>query len=141
MLEKTESSFGIIPLKKEPLGYKVFLIRHQAGHWSFPKGHPEGQERPQETATRELFEETGLSIASFLPHNPLQEQYSFEQGGVRIHKTVQYFIALVVGDPQLQEAEIMDGGWFSLKDASHKMSFEEGQTLCQQLINSIQRPY
>ena len=43
--------------------YDLILLRHRfGGHWSFPKGHVEQGENEQQTAMREVKEETGVSI-------------------------------------------------------------------------------
>ena len=41
---------------------KVIIIKHKYGHISFPKGHVEGNETEEETAIREVKEETGIDI-------------------------------------------------------------------------------
>ena len=53
---KQEKSCGCIVLDKRT----VLLIKHNSGHWDFPKGHVEGEESEVETAIREVKEETGL---------------------------------------------------------------------------------
>jgi 8-oxo-dGTP diphosphatase len=40
---------------------------HGAGTWSFPGGHVDGNESPEESALRELEEETGIKL-----HEPLR---------------------------------------------------------------------
>ena len=55
---KQEKSCGCIVLDKRT----VLLIKHNSGHWDFPKGHVEGEESEVETAIREVKEETGLDI-------------------------------------------------------------------------------
>jgi 8-oxo-dGTP pyrophosphatase MutT (NUDIX family) len=41
---------------------KYLLVKVFTGKWSFPKGHREENETPHECATREIYEETGLTI-------------------------------------------------------------------------------
>ena len=43
---------------------KILLIRQMSGMWGFPKGHVEEGETEEQTAKREVKEETGLSIDS-----------------------------------------------------------------------------
>lgn len=59
---KREVSYGIVPLRYMEGGWQILLIRHHAGHWTFPKGHADRGESPQQTAERELREETGLAV-------------------------------------------------------------------------------
>ncbi len=131
---KLDCSYGIIPLRSEKGSYEIFLVQHQAGHWAFPKGHPEEGEEPLETARRELLEETGLRIHSFLDIPPFKESYQFYFKGEKIDKTVSYFAALVEGDISLQEEEIANGAWFVLQEACEKVSFDQARNMCEQLI-------
>ena len=56
----SEYSCGSIPFFQGPYGYRFLIIQHQEGHWGFPKGHIEKGETPEQTATREFQEETGI---------------------------------------------------------------------------------
>jgi len=131
-----EQSFGIIPLRRRKGSWEVFLIQHHAGHWGVPKGHPELNETPQQTASRELTEETGLDVLRFLDHHPLEEGYWFTREGEKVHKTVQYFVAEVQGNVVLQEEELLEGKWVPLEKAERHMTFPEGKKLCR-LVNQI----
>lgn len=41
---------------------EVLLVRYGQHHWGFPKGHVEDSESDEETALREIKEETGLDV-------------------------------------------------------------------------------
>ena len=58
---KKEKSCGNIVFKKENDILKVLLVHHNLGHYGMPKGHVELGETEEETALREVFEETGIS--------------------------------------------------------------------------------
>jgi arsenate reductase len=55
-----EACFGVIPVRHKENGWEVLLVKHNKGHWGFPKGHPSPNETPYQVAERELLEETGL---------------------------------------------------------------------------------
>lgn len=104
-----ERSYGIIPLIFQKSKIKVVLVRLQSGnHWSFPKGHAEPGESPKETASRELFEETGLKVKRYLSDDIFSETYFFRWEGKLIHKQVDYYVAEVTGKPVIQEHEISE---------------------------------
>lgn len=136
-MTKKERSYGIIPLRKAAIGWEVLLVKHHAGHWAFPKGHPEKGEEPYETAIRELHEETGLSVLRFLPGGPLQEHYFFTFEGQRIDKTVEYFPAEVKGEARPQEEEIEELRWIALQDAEALITFPEGKRVCQLFFSTL----
>ncbi len=128
-----ESSYGIIPLRQHDGGWQVLLVQHQAGHWAFPKGHANKGETHQEAAERELEEETGLKVTSYLSNQTMIEKYMFRWAGDLISKRVTYFIAEVEGAIALQEKEIKSSRWLTLEGAEKKMSFREGKIICHQL--------
>ncbi len=129
-----EESFGVIPLSRTDGEWKVFLIRHKHGrYWGFPKGHGEGSETPQESALRELKEETNLELVRLFLEEPFVESYSFILSGRRIFKKVSYFIAEVGGDVQLQQEEIQDGIWLPLPEALEKVTHREGKAILRKI--------
>lgn len=54
---KKEKSCGCIIFNRDK---DVLLLKMNAGHWSFPKGHVEDGETELDTAYREVTEETGI---------------------------------------------------------------------------------
>ena len=91
LMENLERSCGAVVFTRKE-GMPLFVIvREMAGAYSFPKGHMEGNETEEETARREIFEETGLR-PSFLPGFRQQDEYDLaERPGFR--KRVTYFLA------------------------------------------------
>lgn len=134
---KIEYSFGVIPLQKNADTWRALLVRHAAGHWAFPKGHAEKGEVPHETATRELFEETGLSIVQFLPGGPFEEHYFFKREGQRIEKKVEYYPAQVTGTLSIQVGEIVEARWFSLEDIESHATFAQTKQVCRHLFATL----
>ena len=131
MGDKTESSFGIVPLRQVEGEWNLLVILHKHGnHWGFPKGNAEPGEAPLESATRELLEETGLKVEKLLTIEPIIEHYSFNREGSRVNKTVQYFPAIVSGVFNLQPEEIRDGRWVTFSQACNLLTFDEAKALC-----------
>lgn len=131
---KKDQSYGIVPLLKTENDYKLLLVQHISGKWSFPKGHPESGESEIETARRELFEETGLENAKLFEGAIFEEKYYFMIENVLIHKFVKYFLGIVtVTEVKIQESEIQDYAWVTFKEALNKISFKEGKRIIKEV--------
>ncbi len=96
--------------------------------WTLPKGTPQGGESLQETALREVGEETGLDVRITGPLDSIE--YSFVQSGARIHKTVHYFLMEPVGgDLARHDHEFEQVRWISLEDAPNLLTFDTERAL------------
>ncbi|MEM9883757.1 MAG: NUDIX domain-containing protein [Planctomycetota bacterium] len=136
---KTDHSCGVIPYRVVDGRRQFLLIQHRAGHWAFPKGHPEGDESPIDTARRELREETGLAGVALVASPAFEEHYAFtKRSGVRVEKTVTYYLGEVPCDGSdgvvLQEKEVSDAAWCDEAAAYERMSFDEGRRLLDEVL-------
>lgn len=135
-----EKSYGIIPLNNEEGKWWSFLIHQRNGdYWGFPKGHPNEGEEKKEAAVRELFEEVGLKILSFLEIPPITSSYTFNRKGESIEKHVELFLALTTVEYRLQSEEIIDARWIPLDEAFETISFEEGKQVINQLKKRLEK--
>ena len=94
------------------------------GHsvWSLPKGTPDGDETPEQTALREVTEETGLEVRIVDRIGDIH--YRFVRDGRRIHKTVHYFLMEATGgDLADHDHEFAEVRWFELSEAEAMMRF------------------
>ena len=88
-----EKSAGAIIFRKEKDTIKYLLLHYQAGHWDFPKGNIEKKEKPEETARREIFEETGIKDIEFVSGFKETIKYFYKLKGKNIFKIVTFFLA------------------------------------------------
>lgn len=131
-----EECFGVIPLKREGEVWKVLIIQHREGHWTYPKGHKERGETDLEAASRELFEETGLSITHFLPIGPYQENYRFKRAKGLVHKFVTYYPAVVSGNSlNLQPEEVKEAAWVPLEEAVTRLTYPPSKNIASQFLS------
>lgn len=93
------------------------------GHWGFPKGHMEQGENEYETASREIFEETGLLVI-FCGDTRVVSHYSPRPG---IEKDVVYFVATVRDNQnvRLQKEEVADYKWCTFQEAKSLLTFDQ----------------
>lgn len=64
---KIKTGIGVIIYKSGQVLIGQRIGSHGANTWSFPGGHLEEGEKPEATARRELFEETGLKVNILSP--------------------------------------------------------------------------
>jgi bis(5'-nucleosidyl)-tetraphosphatase len=134
---KQEKSYGCIAYKRTREGeYVVLMVQHHPGennaegHWCFPKGHSEEGESEQETALRELEEETGITGAITLDEYA-DEEYSFAHNSEQVEKRVRFFFCRVPDEAQVieQEEEIADHEWLSLEDLEERATYPSSKAV------------
>lgn len=90
--------------------------------WTLPKGTPDPGETIEETALREVGEETGLEVRIVAPLPSIE--YAFVQDGTRIRKTVHYFLMEPTGgDLSRHDAEFERVRWVPFGEAGGLLSF------------------
>ena len=90
--------------------------------WTLPKGTPDPGETTEETALREVREETGLEVRILEPLPSIE--YAFAQDGTRIRKTVHYFLMEPTGgDLSRHDHEFERVRWVPFDEAPTLLSF------------------
>jgi 8-oxo-dGTP pyrophosphatase MutT (NUDIX family) len=90
--------------------------------WTLPKGTPDPGETIEETALREVAEETGLEVRIVEPLSAIE--YDFVQDGTRIHKTVHYYLMEATGgDLSRHDAEFERVRWVPFDEADGLLTF------------------
>ncbi len=127
--QATATSAGGIVVRFEA-GIPQFVAgrRKEIHTWTLPKGTPHPGESTEETALREVAEETGLEVSIVEPLDSIS--YSFSQRGARIHKTVHYFLMRPTGgDLAGHDHEFDEVRWFDLAEAGGVLTFETEREL------------
>ena len=87
-----------------------------------PKGHPDGDETPEQAATREVAEETGVTAE--LIEALGETNYTYERKGRRVPKRVAFFLfEYRSGDLADHDHEIEDARWMPLKEAARSLTY------------------
>ena len=125
-----ESSCGAVVFRNDATEKKFLLIRNKrSAHWGFPKGHIEPGENNEQTAIREVLEETGINIR-VLPNFKKCSEYTI-QG--RIEKSVSSFLAETDDvEYPIQPEEIEECGWFSYYDALKTLNYDNDKRILEQ---------
>ena len=104
--------------------------------WTLPKGTPKRAESTEETAIREVTEETGLEVRITGPLDTIE--YSFVQSGTRIHKTVHYFMMEPTGgELDRHDHEFDQVRWIDFTEAASVLTFETERALVAQAADLV----
>ncbi len=110
---------------------KVLLIRQTMGHWGFPKGHMEEKETEEETAIREVKEETNIDVKINNKKRYTME-YLTEKGVV---KQVVFFVAQPVNkEIKAQESEVAEIKWSNFDEAFETITYNNTKDLLRKII-------
>jgi 8-oxo-dGTP pyrophosphatase MutT (NUDIX family) len=100
--------------------------------WSLPKGHVEPGETEEDTAVREVMEETGIRGAVVGKLGTID--FWFVADGRRIHKTVHHFL-LVAADPDGglvlsdEDVEVSEVAWVPLAEIASRLAYADERRL------------
>jgi len=96
--------------------------------WTLPKGTPNAGETREQTALREVAEETGLEVRITDVLDSIE--YWFVQRGTRIHKTVHYYLMEPTGgDLSAHDHEFDQVRWVPFDQAASLLTFETERAL------------
>ena len=139
MATKKEKSAGaVVFLRKENKVYYL-LLHYQPGHWDFPKGHVEGAETDEETATRETEEETGLTDIAIMQGFKKTIKYYFRAEGKTILKTVVFFLAETKTEEVKLSHEHVGYKWLGIEDALAQLSFKNAKEILKEADEFIKK--
>ena len=104
---KLERSCGAVVFTQEGGQIRYVIVQSKEGFYGFPKGHMEPGETEEETALREIREETGLKV-SLLKGFRTEDSYPLiREGKPDTIKRIVYFLAQYTAQtPVAQESEL-----------------------------------
>lgn len=85
-----EESAGFVVFMKNP-EIKFLLLKYPR-YWGFPKGLIEKDEKIEETAARELKEETGIEKFKIIPSFKQEQEWFFRANNELVKKKATYFL-------------------------------------------------
>jgi 8-oxo-dGTP pyrophosphatase MutT (NUDIX family) len=127
------SAGGVVLAETRP-DAPVALVAHRsvrgALQWTLPKGAREEGETVEQTALREVREETGLEAELIGPLDTIDYWFVWSPERTRYHKFVHYFLMRAVGgDFAEHDHEMEEAAWFEPAQARRRMSFANERKL------------
>ncbi|MGV8141322.1 MAG: bis(5'-nucleosyl)-tetraphosphatase [Candidatus Woesearchaeota archaeon] len=136
---KHEKSCGAIVYRVDKnSGSRQYLLVLQgiSKVWGFPKGHVDKDETEYETASREVFEETGLKI-EFVDRFRVSLSYKPKPD---IHKNVVFFLAKALTEEiKIDSNEILGYAWLNFNDALKRITFNNSKALLHKAETFIEK--
>ncbi|MFP6679817.1 MAG: NUDIX hydrolase [Dehalococcoidia bacterium] len=111
-------------LRRTTSGVEVVLCyRESEKLWALPKGTPEEGESREETARREVEEESGITVES--GPSVGETRYSFVRDGFQYEKVVYFYLMRAVGgDLRNHDTEFDLAVWVPVDQALEKLTFK-----------------
>jgi diadenosine hexaphosphate hydrolase (ATP-forming) len=110
----------------------ILMIQDRMGRWTIPKGHVEEGEKIEQTALREVEEETGLSELR-LGEKLDKLHFFYRKEGKLIFMTTYVFLMEALGDSDAVVAEdsegIVDAKWFPQAEALRLIEYRDTERL------------
>jgi 8-oxo-dGTP pyrophosphatase MutT (NUDIX family) len=141
---KTKMAFsaGGVVYKIENGETHVVLIARQNKNnkriWCLPKGTIESKENKEQTALREVGEETGLKGEIVREIGQLDYWFYWQPESARYHKTVYfYLIKFLNGNTQSHDCEVDAVEWFPIEKAIQKLAFKNEKEILEKARKSL----
>jgi 8-oxo-dGTP pyrophosphatase MutT (NUDIX family) len=125
-----EKSCGAVVYITSP-DVKYLLLQYEAGHWDFVKGNVEAGENEQQTAIRELGEETGITDAKFIDGFKETISYFYKRQGATVLKEVVFFLMETKTANVKLSFEHIGFIWLMYDDAMRRLTFKNARDVLQ----------
>lgn len=138
-----EFSAGGVLVRRLSGRWMVAAIRpagKPAGTWALPKGRIDAGERGEETALREVAEETGAHGRSLGKLGDVR--YWFNWRGERVFKVVSFFLVRYAGGrlgdvPEAFRHEVAEVRWLPLEDAPRLLAYAGERDMARRALERL----
>ena len=136
-IERAVSAGGVV-YRRGPAGVEVVICgRNSDGVWGLPKGTPNEGETLEETAIREVSEETGLEVQIVAKIGVVE--YWFALRGVRYHKWVHHYLMQSTGgDTSKHDLEYDKVEWRPIENALKTLTFRNEAAMVEKAREMIE---
>ena len=117
----------------------VICGRRASSVWAIPKGTPERGESIEQTALREVGEETGLRVEIKARIGDINYSFTRPSDGAHCDKTVTFYLMKAVGgDVSLHDAEFDFVEWVNPSDAFARLTYQNEARIVETALGMAQ---
>jgi 8-oxo-dGTP pyrophosphatase MutT (NUDIX family) len=143
-MEREFSAGGVLvkTIRGRPMVAAIRPRGKPEGLWALPKGNIDEGERPDETALREVWEETGVRGRLVEKLGDVKYTYT-RRGGVRVFKIVSFYL-LRAGRGRIGEIEermrreVDEARWLPLEDAPRLLAYGGEREMARKAIERVE---
>ena len=136
IVEQLVSAGGVLVRQTEGETEVILCGRPNIDLWGLPKGTPNSGESLEETASREVEEETGIKPQIVFKIGTTQYWFTRPNDKARCHKTVHYYLMNPVsGDTFLHDAEYEEVAWFPVNIAIKKLTYDNDVQMVKKAVD------
>jgi 8-oxo-dGTP pyrophosphatase MutT (NUDIX family) len=138
-VENPVSAGGVVCQMNSGRLETVLCGRSQPVRWSLAKGTPDAGETLEQTALREVREETGLEVKIDGSLGSIDYWFADREKDVRYHKTVHFYLMVPVGgatDQHDPEFDVVQ--WFDAKEALKTLAYANEVNVLQRALDLIE---
>ena len=123
-VERAVSAGGLVSRVVDGKIEAVLCGRGEPLRWSLPKGTPDEGESLEETALREVREETGLEVSIEAPLGSINYWFVAPNNRVHYNKTVHFYLmAHKGGSTDQHDPEFDEVRWFPSEEALRSLAY------------------
>lgn len=134
-MKKVISAGGIV-VRNNPNKQMLLTIFTHIKGLGFPKGHVETEETFEQTAMREVTEETGLTELKIIKKLGVFTRTATETDGTPVLKDIHMYL-MTSNKPDFHQEAEEQYGWFDINDAIDQMAVKEDREFLKTIVDII----
>lgn len=134
-MKKVISAGGIV-IRNNPNKQILLTIFTHVKGLGFPKGHVEEGETIEDTAVREVTEETGITELKIIKKLGIITRPATETDGTPVSKDIHMYL-MTSDKPDFHQDAEEKHGWFDINEAIRQMAVLEDREFLEKIVNII----
>lgn len=136
------SSGGVLFRVSDGVFLVCLIAKQEMRVWALPRGRVEGGETPEETALREVLEETGFSARVLEKLDEIHFYFYSHTDEKLIHRIVHFFLMQCEdGEPAQLDQEVDMAKWYPINEAIRMLKYENEKEILRKARRVLKKKY